>query len=228
VPAFDRFALNYDAALNEGLAATGEGKEFFARRLVEHLRDRLDDLHVRPRSVMDFGCGTGSTTEILREVLEPEAVFGVDVSEDSLRVARERHSDTGLMFLTPDEWPGGVEVDLVYCNGVFHHIEPMDRSAFLQFIRRALRAKGIFALWENNPWNPGTRLVMSRIPFDRDAHLLTSGHAVRLLVEQGFDPLRLDYAFIFPRSLRALRPLETRLSAWPIGGQYQVLTRRKG
>jgi SAM-dependent methyltransferase len=228
VPAFDRFALDYDAALNEGLAATGESKEFFARRRVEQLRDRLDELHVRPRSVMDFGCGTGSTTGILREVLEPETVFGVDVSEDSLRVARERHSDPGLTFLTPDGWPVGLEVDLVYCNGVFHHIEPRDRPACLRFIRQALRASGIFALWENNPWNPGTRLVMSRIPFDRDAHLMTSGQAVELLAEQGFDPLRLDYAFIFPRTLRALRPLEKRLSAWPIGGQYQVLTRRTG
>jgi len=68
--------------------------------------------------------------------------------------------------------------------------------------------------------------VMSRIPFDRDAQLLTSSAAVKLLIDQGFDPLHLDYMFIFPRVLGLLRPLEPRLSAWPLGGQYQVLTRR--
>jgi len=228
VAEFDRFALNYDAALDQGLVATGEGKEFFARRRVEWLRDRLDELGIRPRSVMDFGCGVGSTTAILRDVLHADTVFGVDTSQESLSVARDRHPDPATTFLTPDAWPDGLEVDLVYCNGVFHHIAPVDRPACLRFTRRALRRDGIFALWENNPLNPGTRLVMSRIPFDRGAHLMTSGHAVELLLAQRFNLLRVDYAFIFPHALRALRPLETRLSAWPFGGQYQVLTRRSG
>jgi hypothetical protein len=69
---------------------------------------------------------------------------------------------------------------------------------------------------------------MSRIPFDRDAQLMTSRDAVKLLLEQGFNPLRVDYVFVFPRILGALRPLEARLSAWPLGGQYQLLTRRSG
>jgi SAM-dependent methyltransferase len=223
---FDQFARRYDAALNEGLAATGESREFFARRRVEWLRDRLHELATRPRTVMDFGCGVGATSGILREVLEAEVVFGVDISRESLDVARDRCSDQAVTFFMPDEWPRGLEVDLVYCNGVFHHIDPMERPACLSFIHRALGPDGVFALWENNPWNPGTRLVMSRIPFDRDAQLMTSGDAVKLLVEQGFSPLRLDYTFVFPHLLRAFRRLEPRLSAWPIGGQYQVLMRR--
>jgi SAM-dependent methyltransferase len=228
VATFDQFAFDYDAALNEGLAATGESKEFFAWRRVEWLRDRLGELGIKPRSVMDFGCGTGSTTGILRQVLEPATVFGVDISQESLSVASDRHRDPAMTFLTPDAWPRGLEVDLVYCNGVFHHIDPADRPASLQFIRGALPPHGIFALWENNPWNPGTRLVMSRIPFDRDAQLMTSHDAVKLLREQGFNPLRVDFAFVFPNMLRALRQFEARLSAWPIGGQYQLLTRRSG
>jgi SAM-dependent methyltransferase len=227
VAEFDRFALDYDATLNQGLAATGESKEFFARRRVEWLRNRLDELGIRPRSVMDFGCGVGSTTGILRDLLQAETVYG-DTSPESLRVARDRHPNRATTFLTPDAWPDGLEVDLVYCNGVFHHIAPQDRPACLRFTRRVLRPDGFFALWENNPLNPGTRLVMSRIPFDRDAQLLTSGSAVKLLLKQRFNLLRVDYAFIFPHALRALRPLETRLSAWPFGGQYQVLTRRSG
>jgi len=225
---FDRFARGYDAALDQGLAATGERREFFARRRVGWLRDRLDELGITPRSVMDFGCGIGATTGILLDVLEATTVLGVDISCESLSVARDRHPDRAMTFLTPDEWPSGLEVDLVYCNGVFHHIDATERPASLGFIRRALAPAGVFALWENNPWNPGTRLVMRRIPFDRDAQLMTSGDAVRLLVEQGFNPLRLDCAFVFPHGLRAFRPLEPHLSAWPFGGQYQLLTRRAG
>ena len=96
-------------------------------------------------------------------------------------------------------------VDLAYSNGVFHHIDRRDRADCLRFVRHALRPGGVFALWENNPWNPGARLVMRRIPFDRDAVLLTARQAVRLLDGAGLQPLAVDHAFIFPRALKVLR-----------------------
>ena len=47
------------------------------------------------------------------------------------------------------------------------------------------RPAGYFALFENNPWNPGARLVMRRIPFDRDAIMLSPRHAARMLILSG-------------------------------------------
>jgi hypothetical protein len=41
---------------------------------------------------------------------------------------------------------------------------------------------------ENNPWNPGTRYVMSRIPFDRDAIPLTPSAARHLLKRAALRP----------------------------------------
>src|SRR5262245_44355393 len=81
-------------------------------------------------------------------------------------------------------------VDLVYCNGVFHHIPVGRRAAVIDYIYRSLRPGGLFSLWENNPWNPGTRYVMSRIPFDRDAIMLTAPETRRLLVAGRFEILR--------------------------------------
>lgn len=49
--------------------------------------------------------------------------------------------------------------------------------AVVDLVRRSLRPGGVFAFWEINPWNPGTRHVMSRIPFDRDAIMLTPPEA---------------------------------------------------
>ena len=40
---------------------------------------------------------------------------------------------------------------------------------------------------------------------------------------QGFRVLRTDYLFIFPASLRVLRPLEAMARRAPLGAQYQVL-----
>jgi SAM-dependent methyltransferase len=223
---FDAIALNYDDLLNAGLSATGETKEFFARGRVERLRQRLTGLGQHVHSVLDFGCGPGTTTPLLKAALGAERAIGIDVSEGLLDVARRDSSDPAVTFMTPDGWPDGWQVDVVYCNGVFHHIAPAQRPRYVQFLRRVLRPNGILALWENNPWNPGTRLVMSRIPFDRTASLLTAGRSARMLRREGFLLLGIDYAFVFPRALKAMRPLERLLSQWPVGGQYQVLARR--
>jgi SAM-dependent methyltransferase len=121
--------------------------------------------------------------------------------------------------------PSG-QFQLAYCNGVFHHIESERRADALSYLHRSLSPGGYFAFWENNPWNPGTRLVMRRIPFDRDAQLLSPPAARTLLARAGFEILSTDFLFIFPRALAELRPLEAALSRVPAGGQYMVLARK--
>jgi hypothetical protein len=86
---------------------------------------------------------------------------------------------------------------------------------------------GMFALWENNPWNPGTRYIMSRVPFDKDAITMTPPETRRLLRNAGFEIVRTDFLFLFPHLLRALRPLERVLAPLPLGGQYLVLARKR-
>jgi len=120
------------------------------------------------------------------------------------------------------------EADMAFSNGVFHHIQPPERRDALDYISRSLRPGGLFVFWENNPWNPGTRFVMSRIPFDRDAITISPPNARRLLRGAGFEILRTDHLFFFPRALRWLRPLERGLTAVPLGAQYLVLARKPG
>ena len=63
------YAEDYDVALNQGLAATGEGKDYFARSLVEWLARRLRDLPESVRRVMDYECGDGSSSVVLLKLL---------------------------------------------------------------------------------------------------------------------------------------------------------------
>jgi SAM-dependent methyltransferase len=130
--------------------------------------------------------------------------------------------------MTCDQYVPGAAIDLAFSNGVFHHIRPADRPSTIDYIYRALRPGGIFALWENNPWNPGTRYVMSRIPFDRDTTPLSASETRGLLRAGGFEILRTDYLFVFPRFCSWFRALEPRLSGLPLGAQYQVLCRKPG
>jgi len=225
---FDGVAAEYDAALQEGLAATGEAKEYFARERVALLARRLAELGVRPQTVLDFGCGTGSGVPFLLDALAPRELVGVDVSTASLAIARATHGSDRVRFVAIDAFVPTGTIDLVFCNGVFHHIPIAERRGALAYIVRALRPGGLLALWENNPWNPGTRYVMSRISFDRDAITLTPLEARRLVRSAGLDILRTDFRFYFPHALRALRWIEPALTRVPLGGQYQVLARARG
>lgn len=223
---FDDYARNYDRALNRGLELSGESKEYFAHERVRWLATRLSDLGVGHARVLDYGCGTGGTSPELLEQLDARMVVGVDPSRESLDVARKAHADARLHFATPNDLVPSGQFEVVYCNGVFHHVEPEQRLEALRYLYRSLAAGGYLGLWENNPWNPGTRLVMRRIPFDRDAKLLSPAHTRQLLTRAGFDVLRTDFLFVFPRVLSAFRPLEARLTRVPAGAQYMVLSRK--
>jgi SAM-dependent methyltransferase len=222
---FDRFADTYDADLNQALSVSGETKDYFARARVRWLAKRLRESGENPRSAMDYGCGIGDTAVLLGKVLGLDRVVGLDVSLRSVELARQQHVATQCTFQTFDKYLPARDVDLAYCNGVFHHIPVAERAASLQFIRSSLRPGGVFALWENNPWNPGTRYVMSKCVFDRDAVTISPTEAVRMVREQGFQVMRRDFLFFYPRFLKVFRFTEPWMHAVPIGAQFLVLCR---
>jgi SAM-dependent methyltransferase len=223
---FDVHDDTYDDDLNRALSASGEDKEFFARGRVEWLAGCLKRLGGSAKSALDYGCGIGDTSVLLRELLGVEWFIGLDVSEKSLARARERHTETDCRFLTFADYSPDESIDLAYCNGVFHHIPVAERDAAVDYIYRSLRPGGLFSLWENNPWNPGTRYVMARCVFDRDAIRLSAREAIHRLRRRGFKLVSLDYRFFFPRFLARLRFLEKELTSVPLGAQYQVICRK--
>jgi SAM-dependent methyltransferase len=223
---FDAYAAEYDAALARGISISGEDKNFFARGRVVWLSRCLARLQKHPRTAMDFGCGTGSATPFLLNELALECLVGMDESVQSLVIARQTHRDPRVRFVSLAEYRTEGLFDLVFCNGVFHHISPGDRVAAVDTVYSSLRPGGLFAFWENNPWNPGTRYVMRRIPFDHTAITLSAPAARRLLHERGFKVIRTDFLFFFPRFLNWLRPLEPALSGLPLGAQYQILCQK--
>jgi SAM-dependent methyltransferase len=222
-PLFDQYAGNYDETLNQGLAVSGESKDYFAERRVRILDDILQRRGFSPRRVLDFGCGTGSGVPWLLTLKGVEHVVGADVSAESVRTAARSIDDPRACFVAMDRLGGDKTFDLVFCNGVFHHIPPEERTKALQLVTRSLSEHGLFAFWENNPWNPGTRYIMSRIPFDREAVTISPLEADRLLSDHGFQKVLRTHAFIFPSVLGFMRWSENLLQAFPFGAQYMVL-----
>lgn len=227
-PEFDEYAGSYDQMLADGLAVSGEGKEYFAQGRIDWLKTCMGELGLVPRRIMDFGCGTGMTASLLLDRFGADSVVGVDPSAKLIERANREYGSRQTMFQQSQQYRPQEENDLAYCNGVFHHIPVPSRQMAAQYIWRSLKPGGYLAFWENNPWSPGTRYVMSRTPFDRDAVTLTAPEASRLLQSAGFQIMRINYLFIFPKSLSVFRWLEPHLSPFPFGAQYLVLARKSG
>ena len=217
----------YEEMLNRGIQLSGENREFFVRGRVASVRTRLPPTFPVLR-ILDFGCGVGITADHLAQQFPQAEVYGVDTSTSAVEHATKTYGSQRVRFGSlsslADERH---KFDLCYVNGVFHHIVPAQRAGALAVIHDALSPRGLLALFENNPWNPGTRLVMARIPFDRDAQTLSVRVARRMLRKAALAPLQTWSLFYFPRSLGFLRGLERTLSVFPLGAQYCVLAEKR-
>ncbi len=225
---FDRYAGSYEEALQSGLRVSGEDSDYFAKGRMEWLRYRIGCRNPSEelKSGMDFGCGTGNSICHLSNILGLTNIVGLDTSEESLHQARRRYSQSNFSFANPFAFRPSGDLDIVFCNGVFHHIPIEARPKAFEVIHSSLRQGGWFAFWENNPWNPGTRYVMSRIPFDRDAITLSIPNAKQLIVDNKFRVLSIDTRFYFPRAVKWMRPFERWLCKLPFGAQYLVLAQK--
>jgi SAM-dependent methyltransferase len=223
-PLFD-LSAEYEQMLNQGIRLSGEDRHFFLIGRVRYLMGILP-MGFQPKRILDFGCGIGDTTAYLASMFPAAEVIGMDESAKALEHAVERFGADRVRFegienISPDYF------DLVYVNGVFHHIPPAERIGALNLIRQSLSPGGRLALFENNPWNPGARMVMKRIPFDRDAIMISPREAVRLVSESGFQhPAQVRSLFYFPRFLAWLRAAEVVLDRLLLGAQYCVLVQK--
>lgn len=223
---FDRYSQEYESTLNRALAPSGESAGYFARRRVEWLHKLLQASGFTPFSVLDFGCGTGGSISFLKDIFRPKRLVGVDISSPCLLQARRENPDAGVEFAHCRDFTPHSEFDLVFCNGVFHHIAPGARPSSLRYVYDSLVPGGLFAFWENNPWNPATTYVMGRCEFDQQALPISPRRAATLLRDNGFGVIHSSSFFYFPRWLKWLRRLEPALSRLPLGAQYLLIARK--
>ena len=119
--------------------------------------------------------------------------------------------------------------DFVTAVCVYHHVPPSSRLALTREVYRVLTPEGIFAIIEHNPYNPVTRLIVSRTPVDADAVLLRPGEARECMRAGGFRSDAPRYFLYFPESFyrRAGDRLEHLLRKVPLGGQYAIFGTRQ-
>ena len=219
-PHFDQYAGKYDNLHRDSIRASGEEPEYFAAYKADYVRRMVPGGWAGLR-ILDFGCGIGNGIPHLATRFPGSELTGVDVSGDSIAMAREANPHArferieGARLPLPD-----ASADIAVAACVFHHIPPPERAQWIAELHRVLAPGGRLVVFEHNPLNPVTQRVVAACEFDDDAILLPRGETVGLMRGAGFEGVDVDYIVFFPRVLSALRPMERHLAWLPAGAQY--------
>ncbi|MBW4560154.1 MAG: class I SAM-dependent methyltransferase [Mojavia pulchra JT2-VF2] len=115
----------------------------------------IDAIKVQPRRILDLGCGTGSTTLMLKQAFPQAEVIGLDLSPYMLVRAEHKATSTGLDIL----WRHGnaektafpnASFDLVTASLLFREIPAAVSQAILQECFRLLVVGGQVLILDGN------------------------------------------------------------------------------
>ena len=115
----------------------------------------LDREGLRPKTVADLACGTGSATKILVE--RGYRVTAVDLSEDMLTEAMDKCADLENLpafvhqNLAELRLPRAVDMAVCFLDSLDYILDPNDCAAAIRQTYRALNPGGIFIFDVNTP-----------------------------------------------------------------------------
>lgn len=227
---FDKFATEYRNLHAANIRLSGEDPEYFAEYKVVDIAAELRREQAIAHKALDFGAGVGYSVPFFARHMPTTRVTCLDVSRTSLELGAARHGAAAeFRHFDGRQIPyadGTFDVALASC--VFHHIAHDEHVALLAEIRRVLAPGGRLFIFEHNPWNPLTRHAVNTCEFDEHAELVRAPTMRSRVRAAGFAAPIVRYRIFFPRVLRALRPLEARLTWLPLGAQYYVAARKTG
>lgn len=122
----------------------------FVKPMYEHILRRLKK-EERAR-ILDVGCGTGN---VLKELVNgSRQLYGVDLSEKMVEIAKERLKDNAVIEAADaKELPfENASFDILLCNASFHHYP--QPKAVLEEMGRVLRPGGILLIGEGYAFQP--------------------------------------------------------------------------
>ena len=92
-------------------------------------------------------------------------------------------------------------------------------------MKRVTKRGGLVTIFEHNPYNPVSQLIVKLSPLDKNVRLLTKSKVNQLFSETGIQTVLQKYILFFPEFMSKLNYLETYMNQWPMGCQYLVAGR---
>ncbi len=230
---FDKFAKTYDEGHAKAVKLSGFEPSYFHEYKCREIADCLESKGLLGQKIrlLNYGCGTGNSEIYIRKYLPQASVFSVDVSEESIKVARETNRNLADVTFEPFDGltiPYEGDFDVIFIANVFHHIRHEKHVGILKTLHSKLRKGGLLFFFELNPLNPLTMWVAIRndYRFDKDAKLLSPFYTKKILREAGLLDAEIRYSIFFPQFLSLLIPYEKYLGKIPLGAHYYFTAKR--
>ena len=216
---FDKLAKNYSAEMGKSLQFSGKGHSFFLKAKAKKISNLIFSLGNSKLKILDVGCGTGALHPFLEN--SKLSIHGVDVSEQSLEIARKNCPDSEFSHYDGGTLPyGDDQFDAAFCVCVLHHVDPLMRNHFMAEMYRVVKPSGLVIIAEHNPWNPLTQYVVKNSPLDENAKLLSCQESHKLLSSQGLSDVRSDFILLTPFEWKWTAWLENLFRKIPLSAQY--------
>lgn len=231
---FDEYAPDYSGGNEDPL------KRFFGPELDHFIRVKakwLSNFMVKEgiffgenHHLLDYGCGTGEMLKWLTLLGFRGCLQGADISHNMIEAAKERWQGPSTpLFTLVEETQTTFQAntfDCIVVTCVFHHIKLPLRNDVLLELKRILKPNGKIVVFEHNPYNPLTRLIVKRAVIDRNAILLYPREMILRFRETGMQNNGIRYLMFFPPGLKFFDDLDRFLGWCPLGGQYAAVATR--
>lgn len=217
------FDFNWQALRNKDVF--GPSHKRYMKQKTNLLLRCIRKNRLNTKKILDVGCGTGELETNLANRLE---MIGVDLAAAMLSVAKEKRRDCEFLRASCDKLPfrDGTFTMVLVVN-VLHHLKPRDRKPFFSEISKMLAPGGYVIVFEHNPKNPFTRIVVRSCRIDRGILFLNTKEVTSLAKTSKIDKVDIEYLTFFPPILSFMESLERRMQRLPLGGEFMFLGRKK-
>lgn len=220
---FDDFVYEYNNILSNQVKFFDSNGSYFAEYKIQEVSRILE---IKPGKILDYGCGIGRSFEFFKRFFPEAELYGMDSSGESLNYSRKNYPYVYILD-TEKILEHKHSFDLVFVSNVFHHINHKDHSSEINLIYNLLKSNGELIVFEQNQYNPVTKYLIKKCPFDKNANLIKKNIMTKIIEESGFCVKKASYSLFFPSKLRFLRQVEKYLGKIPLGGQYYVYAKKK-
>ncbi len=117
------------------------------------------------KTILDFGCGVGRSINYLASYFPGTTLYGCDISDDELQIAKKNYSDAQFFNNAEIENFSNMKerFNLVFTACVMHHIDPKERNIWVNSVLDKLTPGGYWAIFEHNLINPYTKRIVTDV-----------------------------------------------------------------
>jgi ubiquinone/menaquinone biosynthesis C-methylase UbiE len=158
------------------------------------------EIRAQPQQILDLGCGTGSTTLLIKQAFPTATVTGLDLSPYMLAVARDKAHQANLEIVwqqgTAEATPfAAASFDLVTASLLFHETPPAITLAILAESYRLLAPGGQILILDGNQGTLRNLEWLNNVFEEPYIQAYAAGNLDAWMGKAGFDEVRTKDVF---------------------------------